>query len=71
MVIIYVDDLIILASYMIKIEWVKSKPDKEFDMSDFRKLNYCLEVELEKDRAKCTIIMSQKNTLKECLSSSI
>jgi len=40
MVMMYVDDLVILVNYMTKIEWLKSKGDKEFDMSDFEQLHF-------------------------------
>jgi len=59
MVIISVDDLIILANHMTKMEWLKSKLNNlEFDISDLRKVHYYLEVEFEK---KCIVTMSQKS----------
>jgi len=60
MVIIYIDDLISLASHMTKMEWLKSKLNKEFDKSDVGELYYCLGVEFERDRVKRTRTMSQR-----------
>jgi len=48
MMIIYVDELIILTSYMTKIEWFKLKLNKEYNMSDLGKLYYFMRIILEK-----------------------
>ena len=58
--ILYVDDLIILASNVIQLKWLKSKLEKEFEMSYLRKSYYCLVMEFEKNREVCTIIINQK-----------
>jgi len=57
-VIIYVDDLIILASNVSTLKWLKSRLEVEFEMSDLGELHYCLGLEFERDRANCTITMS-------------
>jgi len=66
-VIIYVDDLIILASIMKMMEWLKSKLEDEFDMSDLGELHYCLGIEFKRDRAKRTITMSQRKYIEKVL----
>jgi len=68
MVIIYVDDFIILASHLIKMEWLKCTFENEFDKNDFEELHYCPRDKFGIDRAKHTITKSQKSTLKGCLS---
>lgn len=66
-VIIYVDDLIILASKMSVLEWLKSKLAHEFEMSDLGELHYCLGVEFKRNRARRTITMSQRKYIEEVL----
>ena len=63
----YVDDLIILASNVIQLKWLKSQLEKEFDMSDLGELYYCLGVEFERNREAHTIIMNQKSCIEEIL----
>jgi hypothetical protein len=41
-VIIYVDDLIILASNVTILKWLKSRLEDEFEMSDLGELHYAL-----------------------------
>ena len=53
-VILYVDDLILLASDMGKMEELKAKLEGEYEMSDHGELHFCLGVEFERDRvARC------------------
>jgi len=59
-VIIYVDDLIILASNVSILKWLKSRLEDEFEMSDLGGLHYCLGVEFERDRANRTITMRNR-----------
>ena len=66
-VLIYVDDLIILASLLAKLAWLKAKLNEEFMMSDLGELSYCLGVEFERDRKARTITMSQRKYIKEVL----
>jgi hypothetical protein len=66
-VIIYVDDLIILASNGNILKWLKSRLENEFEMSDLGELHYCLGVEFERDRANHTITMSQSKYIEEVL----
>ncbi len=62
-VIIYVDDLIILASNVSILKWLKSRLEDEFEMSDLGELHYCLGVEFERNRANHTITMSQSKPI--------
>jgi len=66
-VIIYVDDLIILASNVSILKWLKSRLEDEFDMSDLGELHYCLGVEFKRDRVNRTITMSQSKYIEEVL----
>ncbi len=66
-VIIYVDDLIILTSNVSILKWLKSRLEDEFEMSDLEELHYCLGMEFERDRANCTITMSQSKYIEEVL----
>jgi hypothetical protein len=66
-VIIYVDDLIILASDDAVLGWLKAKLEKEFEMSDIGPLEYCLGVAFERDRSARTITMSQGKYIEEVL----
>ena len=50
MEILYVDNLIILASNVIKLKWFKSELEKQLEMSDPGELHYCLGVEFERNR---------------------
>ena len=44
------NNLIILVSNMIQLKGLKSKFEKEFEMNDFKKLHYCLEIKFEINR---------------------
>ena len=59
MVIIYVDDIIILANRMSCMKALKAMLDSEYEMSDLGELHFCLGVEFVRDRAARTITMSQ------------
>ena len=65
MAILYMDDLIILASNITKLKWLKLKLEKEFEMSDLEESHYCLGVEFERNRKARIITMNKKNYLKE------
>ena len=67
-VIIYVDDLIILASDMTKLMEFKAKLEKEFDMSDLGELHFFLGVQIERNRAARTLIMHQKSYIEDVVS---
>src|SRR5665213_3071401 len=58
-VVIYVDDLIIMASDMVVMNELKSKLEEEYDMSDLGELHFFLGVHIERDRAARTITMHQ------------
>ncbi len=64
-VIIYVDDMIILASNVSILKWLKSMLEDEFEMSDLGELHYCLGVEFERDCANRAITMSQRKYIEE------
>jgi hypothetical protein len=65
--IIYVDDLIILANNVNILKWLKSRLEDEFEMSDLGELHYCLGVEFERDHVNRTITMSQSKYIEEVL----
>ena len=67
-VIIYVNDLIILASNMTKLMEFKAKLEKEFDMSDLRELRFFLGVQIKRNRGACTFTMHQKSYIEGVLS---
>ena len=67
-VIIYVDDLIILASDMTKLMEFKAKLEKEFDMSDLGELHFFLGVQIERNRAARTLTMHQRSYIEDVLS---
>ena len=69
MTIYYVDDLIILASNITQLKWLKLELEKEFEMSDLGELYYCLGVDFESNGEARTITMNQsyiKNFLGWC-----
>ena len=66
-VIIYVDDLIILASDMDMMKGLKFKLEEEYDMSDLGELHFFLGVHIERDRAARTITMHQRSYIEEML----
>ena len=65
--ILYMNDLIILASNVTKLKWLKSELEREFEMSDLRKLHYCLRVEFKRNKEARTIIMNQKSYIEDIL----
>lgn len=65
--ILCVDDLIMLANNMEKIDWMKSILEKEYEMSDLKELYYCLEVEFISDHGNKTITISQSKYIEEVL----
>ncbi len=66
-VIIYVDDLIILASLMSSMKALKAMLEKEYEMSDLGELHFCLGVEFVRDRATRSITMSQSKYVVDVL----
>ena len=66
-VIVYVDDLILLASGLTKMLEVKAMLKEEYEMTDLGELKYCLGVEFKRDRAARTITMCQRKYLEEIL----
>ena len=65
--ILYVGDLIILASNVTQLKWLKSELKKEFEMYNFGELHYWLRVEFERNREARTITMNQKSYIEEIL----
>ena len=65
--ILYVYDLIILASNITQLKWLKLELEKEFEMRDLEKLHYYIEVEFERNRKAYTTTMNQKNYINEVL----
>ena len=61
-VILYVNDLIVLASDVIKL-----KVEKEFEMSDLGELHHCLIMKFEKNMEVHTNIMNQRRYIEEVL----
>jgi transposase InsO family protein len=66
-VIVYVDDLIILASNMTMMKVLKDKLQAKYEMSDLGELHFCLGVEFKRDRVARTITMSQTKYLEDVL----
>ncbi len=64
---IYVNDLIILASLLAKLALLKAKLNVEFKMNNLGELKYYLEVKFKKDRKACTSTMNLKKYIKEAL----
>ena len=58
MIILYADNLIILARNVIHLKWLKLELEKEFKMGDLGELHYYLEVEFERNREDRTITMN-------------
>jgi hypothetical protein len=67
LVIIYVDDLIILASDMAKMKEFKAKLEEEFDMSDLGDLHFFLKVHIERNRGARTLTMHQQSYIESVL----
>ena len=65
--ILYVDDLIILASNVTQLKWLKSKLKKEFKMSNFKELHYYLGVNFERNKEAHTIPMNQRSYIEQVL----
>ena len=66
-VIIYVDDLIILASDTTRMEAIKTTLKQQYEMSDLGELHFCLGVEFVRDRATRTIALSQRRYVEDVL----
>lgn len=66
-VIIYVDDLIILASCMSSLKALKAMLENEYEMSDLGELHFCLGVEFVRDRVSRTISMNQSKYVMDVL----
>jgi hypothetical protein len=66
-VIIYVDDLIILASNVDMINELKASLERKFEMSDLGELYFFLKVHFERDRKSRTITMHQQSYIESVL----
>ena len=65
--ILYVDNVIILASNVTQLKWLKLELNKKFEISGLGVLYYCLVVEFERNREAHTIIMNQSSYIEEVL----
>lgn len=65
LVILYVNDLIILANHVPKLKWFKSELDNEFETSDLGELYCCLKAKLERNRKVLTIVISHRRYTEE------
>ena len=65
--ILYVNDLIILASNVTQLKWFNLEFEKDFEMNDLGELHYCLRVEFERNREAHTINMNQKSYIEGIL----
>lgn len=59
-VILYIDDLIILASDVVKLKWFELKLENKFKMNDLGELYYCFGMEFGRNREACIIIMNER-----------
>ena len=66
-VIIYVDDLIMMASDMEVLKEVKSRLEEEYNMSDLGELHFFFGVQIERNRAAHTITLHQGHYIEEVL----
>ena len=66
-VIIYVDDLIILASDTTRMEALKTTLKQQYEMSDLGELNFCLGVKFVRDHGSHTIVLSQRRYIEDVL----
>lgn len=66
-VIVYVDDLIMMAINMVMMDELKRKLEIEYDMTNLGELHHCLSIEFKRDHAARTITMSQKHFIDEGL----
>jgi hypothetical protein len=66
-VIVYVDDLIIMADNLEHMDEFKATLMKEYKISDLGELHYCLGIEFKRNRAQRTITMNQGKFIKQVL----
>lgn len=66
-VILYIDDLIILASDVVKLKWFKLKLENKFKMNDLGELYYCFGMEFGRNREAHIIIMNERLYIKKVL----
>lgn len=66
-VIVYVDDLIMMANNMETMDHLKHRLEKEYNMTDLGELHHCLGIEFKRDRVARTITLSQKHFIQEVL----
>ena len=65
--IFYVDALIILTNNVTQLKWLKSELKKEVEMSDLKKLHYCLGLKSERNKETHTNTMKQRKYIEEVL----
>ena len=61
------DDLIILASNVTQLKWLKSELGKEFGIIDSGEMHYCLGEEFEKNKEAHIITINQMSYIEEVL----
>lgn len=66
-VLIYVDDLIMLASDKSRMQELKHRLQEEFDIKDLGEAHFFIGVHIERDRAARTITLHQRNYIEEVL----
>ncbi len=66
-IVIYVDDLILVCNYKDKLLQVKEDFSRKFEMKDLKDLHFFLGMEVERDRAQCSLYINQIGYLKEIL----
>ena len=64
---LYVDDLVLAAPTTDQIDWIRTKLHKEFDMTDLGELKTFLGLEIEQDRSRRTLHLSQAKYIQKIL----
>ena len=64
---LYVDDLVLAAPTTDKIDWIRTKLNQEFDMIDLGKLKTFQALEIDRDRARRTLYLSQAKYIHKIL----
>ena len=66
-IIVYVDDLIIMASTLKDMEELKALLMKKYEMTDLGELHYCLGIEFKRNRTLRTISLNQRKFIEQVL----
>ena len=57
---LYVDDLVLAAPTLNQIDWIRTKLNQEFDMTDLGEIHTFLGLEIERNRSCCTLFLSPR-----------